>query len=170
MQKVAWYLALTVVVLFMAAAVFIYLAPHIGWQVNAVISGSMEPELKVGSLVVACPVEPDEVRIGDIITFRPVSVGEDLITHRVIGMGYSSSLYFETKGDAADRPDPFTVPAQNLVGKICFHVPYWGYFTEFLKTPVGFVGAIVIPGLAVITIYIWSVWRELTRNSKDRIR
>jgi len=166
MKKAAWYLVFTVVVLFMAVAVFIYLAPHLGWRVNAVLSGSMEPELKVGSLVVTCPVEPETIVVGDIITFRPVSVGENMITHRVIGIGQSSSLYYETKGDANNKPDPFTVPAQNLVGKICFHAPYWGYFTEFLKTPFGFVLAVVIPGIIIITMYVGSVWQTLSRRSK----
>ncbi|MFC2022205.1 signal peptidase I [Chloroflexota bacterium] len=166
MKKAAWYLVVTVVVLFMTVAVFIYLAPHLGWRVDAVLSGSMEPELTVGSLVVTRPVEPETIVVGDIITFRPVSVGENLITHRVIGMGQSSSLYFETKGDAADKPDPFTVPAQNLVGKIYFHAPHWGYFTEFLKTPFGFLFAIVIPGIIFIAMYIVSVWRALANGSK----
>ncbi len=166
MKKVAWYLVFTIVVLFMTVAVFIYLAPHLGWRVNAVLSGSMEPELTVGSLVVTRPVEPETIVVGDIITFRPVSVGEHLITHRVIGIGQSSSLYFETKGDATDRPDPFTVPAQNLVGKICFHAPYWGYFTEFLKTPIGFLFAVVIPGVIIITCYILSILRALGERSK----
>jgi len=167
MKKAAWYLVFTVVVLFMAVAMFIYLAPHLGWRVSAVLSGSMEPELKVGSLVVTCPVEPETIVVGDIITFRPVSVGENMVTHRVIGIGQGSSLYFETKGDATDKPDPFTVPAQNLVGKICFHVSYWGYFTEFLKTPFGFLFAVVIPGIAIITIYVGSVWRALGGRSKQ---
>ncbi|MFC1943116.1 signal peptidase I [Chloroflexota bacterium] len=170
MKKAAWYLVFTIVVLFMAVAVFIYLAPHLGWRVNAVLSGSMEPELKVGSLVVTCPVEPEAIVVGDIITFSPVSAGENMITHRVIGIGHSSSLYFETKGDANGKPDPFKVPARNLIGKICFHVPSWGYFTEFLKTPFGFLFAIVIPGIIIIIMYIGSLLRALTRYSKDRVR
>ena len=168
MKKAAWYLVFTVVVLFMAVAVFIYLAPHLGWRVNAVLSGSMEPELKVGSLVITCPVEPETIVVGDIITFRPVSVSENLITHRVIGIGQSSSLYFETKGDASDMPDPFTVPTQNLVGKICFHAPHWGYFTEFLKTPFGFLFAVMIPGVVIITSYILAVLRALSNSEKEQ--
>jgi signal peptidase len=168
MRKAAWYLVLTTAVLLMTVAVSIYLAPHLGWRVDAVLSGSMEPEVKVGSLVVTRPVEPETIVVGDIITFRPVSVGENLITHRVIGIGQSSSLYFETKGDANDMPDPFTVPAQNLVGKVCFHAPYWGYFTEFLKTPIGFLFAVVIPGIVIITSYILSLLRVLASASKKQ--
>jgi len=168
MQKAIWYTALTAVVLFMASAVFIYVAPHLNWHVNAVLSGSMEPAIEVGSLVVTRPTKPEEVVVGDIITFRPVSVGENTITHRVTGIGQSSSIYFETKGDANDKPDPFTVPAQNLIGKICFITPSWGYFTEFLKTPIGFLFAVVIPGVVIITSYILAVLRALGGLKKEQ--
>ena len=168
MKKAAVYLGLTIAILLMAAAVFTYVGPHFGWRVDAVLSGSMEPHLKVGSLVVTRSVEPETIAVGDIITFRQAMVGEEMITHRVIGIGQSSSLYFETKGDANEAPDPFTVPARNLVGKICFHVPYWGYATEFLKTPFGFLFAVVIPGSILIAVYSINVWRALARNSKQR--
>jgi signal peptidase len=139
MKKVVEYLGLSIAVLLMSVAVFTYIGPHFGWRVDAVLSGSMEPHLKTGALVLTRSVEPETVAVGDIITFRPTTNGKNLITHRVIGIGQSSSLFFETKGDANEDPDPFTVPARNLVGKISFNAPYWGYVTEFLKTPLGFI-------------------------------
>ena len=159
MKKASWYSILTIVVLLMVVAVFTYVAPHIGWRVNAVLSGSMEPALKVGSLVVTRPVEPEKVEVGDMITFNPVSVGENMITHRVIGIATNSPIHFATKGDANDKPDPFMVPEQNLIGKICLHIPYLGHFTEFLKTPFGFVFSIVVPGIIIFVMYVISVWR-----------
>jgi len=168
MKKAAEYLGLTIAILLMSVAVFTYVGPHLGWRVDAVLSGSMEPELMTGSLVVTRFIEPEAVVVGDIITFRPTNNGENMITHRVIGIGQSSSLYFETKGDANEDPDPFIVPARNLVGKISFHASYWGYATEFLKTPLGFIFAVVIPGAILIALYIINVWRALARNSKQR--
>lgn len=168
MKKAANYLGFTIVILLIAAAVFTYQAPHFGWRVDAVSSGSMEPQLKHGSLVVTRPVEPETIVIGDMITFRPIAAGEDQITHRVVGIGHSSSLHFQTKGDACENPDPFTVPARNLIGKICFHVPYLGYVTEFLKTPLGFTVAVAIPGVIVVAVYVTSLWQALTRDSRKR--
>ena len=168
MKKAANYLGFAIVLLLIAAAVFTYQAPHFGWRVDAVSSGSMEPQLKVGSLVVTRPVEPEAIVVGDMITFRPITVDEDPITHRVTGIGHSSSLHFETKGDANDDPDPFTVPARDLIGKICFQVPYLGYVTEFLKTPLGFTFAVAIPGVIVVAVYVTSLWQALTRDGKKR--
>ena len=167
MKKAAEYLGFTLIILLMAAAVLTYLAPHLGWRVNTVCSGSMEPQLKVGSLVIARPVEPETISVGDIIIFRPTTAGKNPISHRVIGIGHRSPLYFQTKGDASDVPDPFTVPARNLVGRICLHVPYVGHATEFLKTPFGFVLGLVVPTLIIIVVYVRSIRRALSKDIKQ---
>ena len=169
MKKASRYSILTIVVLMMLVAVFTYVAPHIGWRVNTVLSSSMEPALKVGSLVVTRPVEPEKVEVGDMITFNPVSVGENMITHRVIGIAMNSPIHFATKGDASDKPDPVTVPEQNVIGKICLHIPYWGYFAEFLKTPIGFVFSLVVPGIVIFMMYVVSVWRTFTVQKKQEV-
>ena len=168
MKKAAGYLGFTVVILLMVAAVFTYVGPHLGWRVDAVLSGSMEPQLKVDSLVVTHSVDPGTIAVGDIVTFRPTTIGENLITHRVIGIEQSSSLYFQTKGDANEDADPFIVPADNLVGKVCFHVPYLGRTTEFIKTPWGYLLAVVIPGLTIITVHSWNIWQTLTKSNRER--
>jgi signal peptidase len=70
MKKAVGIFGLAVIILFMAAAVFTFLAPHFGWRVDTVFSGSMEPELKVGGVVVTRPVEAEDIKVGDIITFH----------------------------------------------------------------------------------------------------
>ncbi len=167
MKRALEYLGLTIAVLLMAAAVFAYVGPHVGWRLDAVLTGSMAPALKVGSLVVISPVEPDDIAVGDIITFRPATGEEMLITHRVIGVGESSSLYFETKGDANQGPDRSTVPARNLVGRVVLNAPYWGFATEFLKTPLGFLFALVIPGTVLIAVYAIGVYRAVVANRRQ---
>ncbi|MDD4876828.1 MAG: signal peptidase I [Dehalococcoidales bacterium] len=168
MKKIAEYTGCIVVVLIMTAAVLTYLGPHLGWRVDAVLSGSMEPELSVGSLVITRFVEPETIVTGDIITFYSDSAEEKLITHRVVGVGQSSSLYFETKGDANEDTDPFTVPVRNLVGKVIFQIDYIGYFTKFLKTPIGFLLTVVIPGAIIIALYIITIWQTISRNKKHQ--
>lgn len=164
MKETAKYVGLTILVLLMIAAVFTYLAPHFGWRVDTLSSGSMEPQLKVGSLVVTQPVAPETVVVGDIITLRTATVAESPITHRVIGIQSNPSLHFTTKGDANSSRDPFDVPARNLVGKVCFHVPYLGYVVEFIKTPWGFVLALVIPSLTIVALYVAAILRFFTRE------
>lgn len=165
MKKALEYLGFITVVMIMMAAVFTYVTPHFGWRVDAVLTGSMEPRLRVGSLVVTVPVEPDTIKVGDIITFRPATGSGNTITHRVIGIEQNSPLRFETMGDANTRPDSDTVLQQNVVGKVTFNVPSVGFFTEFLKTPAGFVFGMVIPGIVIMTLYVASMWRALSDRS-----
>lgn len=166
MKKIIENIGLALIILLMVIAVLTYIAPHFGWRADAVLSGSMEPELKTGSVVITQAVDPETIAVGDIITFRPTTVGENLISHRVVSIGRNSPLYFNTKGDANENADPFIVPAQNLVGRICFHIPYVGYAAQFIKTPWGLFLALIIPGLLVVAMCIRSIWQHLREEIK----
>jgi signal peptidase len=167
MKKAIKSFGLAVIILLMAAAALTFLAPHFGWRVDTVSSGSMEPQLKVGGVVVTRPVEAEDIKAGDIITFHsPLS--EELTSHRVIAVEEGSSFYFQTKGDANEDVDPFVVPAQNVVGKICFHVPYLGYATQFVKTPLGLLLTLCLPGLVIVVMEMVNIWRVITEVQHDK--
>ena len=68
-----------------------------GVQVYSVISGSMEPEYPVGSLIYVKDVKPSEVQVGDVITF--VLSNKTPATHRVIAIDKENQLFY-TRGDA----------------------------------------------------------------------
>ena len=167
MKKVAKNFGLALIILLMAAAALTFLAPRFGWRVDAVFSGSMEPELKVGGVVVTRPVEPEEIKAGDIITFYS-PLNERLTSHRVIAVEQASAFHFLTKGDANGDVDPVVVPAQNVVGKVCLHIPYFGYVTQIVKTPLGLLLTICLPGLVVIMMEIRNIWRVLTEEAMER--
>lgn len=160
MKKVAKFFGFSLVFLLVIIAIFTFLAPRFGWRVDAVMSGSMEPELKVGSLIITQPVESNAILIGDTITFY-CPINKEMISHRVIAIENGTLSYFRTKGDANEDPDPFIVPAQNVVGKVCFHVPYMGYVTQFIKTPLGIILILGIPGLIIIIMEMINIWRVL---------
>ena len=54
-----------------------------------------------------------------------------------------------------------------MVGKIVLHIPYAGYATEFLKTPLGFVLGLLLPALIVIVMYLRNIWRFLHRDKQS---
>ena len=159
-KKLAKYFGLAVVILIMMAAALTLLAPRFDWRVDVVFSSSMEPELRVGGLVVTRPADAEDIRVRDIITFYHPLSGE-LTSHRVIGVEEGSSFHFQTKGDATEDGDSFVVPAQNIVGKVCFYLPYLGYVIQFLKTPLGFILTVCIPGLIIIAMEMRNIWRVL---------
>lgn len=167
MKKAVENLGFAIIILLMAAAVFTFLAPHFGWRVDTVYSGSMEPELKPGGVVITRPVEASGIKAGDIITFYcPLS--QQMTSHRVIAVEEGSSLNFRTKGDANEDADPFIVPAQNVVGKVCFRLPYLGYAAQFVKTPLGLLLTLCLPGLVIIGMEMRNIWRVLTEEEIER--
>ena len=170
MKKAVEYICYSVSVLLIAAAVFVYLAPHFGWRVDAVSSGSMEPELKVGSLVVVRPVDPETIAAGDIITFSVEGVEKTVVTHRVTSVEKNFPLVFRTQGDANLNPDPFVIPARNVVGKVILNIPLLGYVTRYVKTFVGFILTVLVPGTVIVVMYAWGVWREIIVDKKHQVQ
>jgi signal peptidase len=168
MKKAVGIFGLAVIILLMTAAVFTFLAPHFGWRVDTVFSGSMEPELKVGGVVVTRPVAAEDIKVGDIITFHS-PLNEELISHRVIAVEGESLFHFQTKGDVNEDADPFVVPAQNVVGKICLHIPYFGYVTQFVKTPLGLLLTLCLPGLVIVAMEMRNIWRALNAEQAEKI-
>jgi signal peptidase len=167
MKKAMENFGLTVIILLMAAAVFTFLAPRFGWSVDTVFSGSMEPELKVGSVVVTRPVAAEEIKAGDIITFYPPASGQ-LTSHRVIAVADGLPVHFLTKGDANEDADPFVVPAENVTGKVCIHLPYFGYAAQFIKTPLGILLTLCLPGLVIIAMEMRNIWLVITEERIER--
>ena len=167
MKKAAENFGLAFIILLMAAAVLTFLAPRLGWSVDAVVSGSMEPQLKVGGVVITRPVGAGEIKAGDTITFySPLS--EQLTSHRVIAVEHGSSPHFRTKGDANEDADPFTVPAENVVGKVCFHIPYFGYAAQFVKTPLGLLLTLCLPGLVITGMEMRNIWQVIIAQHIER--
>jgi signal peptidase len=167
--------ALATVLLVMAilVSVGIFVSPKVGWQVDAVYGGSMEPAIKLGSLAVIRPVEPQDVRVGDVITFRSSTESNTVTTHRVIEVANNDgSLVFHTQGDANEDPDPYTVPAENVLGRVWMSVPYAGYFTDFVRSPLGLGLLIGIPAAIIIGIELRNIFRSIgdLRRKRENVK
>lgn len=167
MGKTIQLMGLTFLVLIMLMAVFVLLAPKLGWRIDTVLSSSMTPYLKAGSLVVTRPVDTDDIKVGDIITFSSPIDGK-ILTHRVIGIEKTNQVLFQTRGDANEDTDPFLAPAKNVMGVICFHSPILGYVTQFIKSKVGLALLLFLPGLIIILIELRNIWQALSEMQVDR--
>lgn len=118
----------TVLVVAVALAVALALVPRVlGGGALTVLTGSMEPTISAGDMVVVRPVEAGDVRIGDVVTFQPVSDDPTLITHRVVGKQVGSSgTTFVTRGDA-NGADDAPIVADQIMGEVVYQVPYAGH-------------------------------------------
>ena len=119
------------------------------YKILTVLSGSMEPAVKTGAVVVVKPAP--EYKIGDIITFTNTGDARMPVTHRIVAIDNSNGEQsFITKGDANEEADSRKVALNDIIGKLLFSIPFLGYVLEFLKQPQGFLLVIVLPAAAII--------------------
>jgi signal peptidase len=158
-------IALIICAAILIAIFLIFYRPVLLWgdtRYEPVLSGSMEPAIPVGGIVVIKPVDPETLRIGDVICFRlsePTS-----ITHRIINI---TDEGFITKGDANEDPDQWIVKKENVIGKAVFTIPYIGYIGYFVRTPIGFILLIVIPASLIIIMEIRNIAKELRKQKQE---
>lgn len=164
MGKILNIAGLTFSLLVMVAVVALHIAPHFGWEVACIRSGSMSPVLQRGDMVILCPVDSRDIAVNDIIAFNPVTVGEENICHRVVAIKQNGSLEFQTKGDAEPIQDPFQVPPDKVIGRVVYAAPNLGYLIIFLRTIPGFLLSILMPGLFIMLICLSGIKAELRKN------
>jgi signal peptidase len=129
-----------------------------GYDSFVIYSGSMEPTVKVGSLLVAKPVAAEDLQVGDVIVFRHPENPDTTITHRIAGIRQENGeRIFTTKGDASANPDPREVRLRGRVGKMAYAVPYLGYLVDFIKTKEGALVFLVAPALGLGLTHLWTV-------------
>lgn len=118
---------LVVVVLALAVVV-----PRLGGATSyTILTGSMRPSMPPGTLVVVKPVKPEQIRVGDVITYQLKSGDPTVATHRVVSVGYNlaGDLEFRTKGDANNAQDPWVVRPVQVKGVRWYAVPYLAWPT-----------------------------------------
>ena len=132
------------------------------YEVKVVLSGSMEPAIKVGSLAIVKPVEL--YKTGDVITFGKDDRNNIPTTHRIIAeQVVSGEFIFTTKGDANDDPDAREVREDEIIGKVIFDIPYLGFILDMARKPLGFVILIGIPAGLVAFDEIGKILREIKK-------
>lgn len=129
-----------------------------------VFTGSMQPAIPVGSVILVKPVDTNALKEGDIICFKKTHQ-EQSITHRIVEITYKG---FITKGDTNEDPDPFMVERKDVIGRIVFTIPYLGYLSYFVKTPIGFTLLIVVPAIIVIARETRNIINQRKTTDKER--
>ena len=124
----------------------------LGLKLYTVLSPSMEPTYRVGSVIYVKPVDPLTVEEGQAITFR--LDGSTVATHRVIEVVRDNgAVRFRTKGDANASPDGSAVEAGSVIGVPVFTVPYLGYVVNYIQHPPGlYVAVAAVAVLLLLTI------------------
>ena len=147
--KTIYYLILAAIAVIVAVLVLSVFSVG-GMKTMIVLSGSMEPAIKTGSVVLTKPAA--DYKVGDIITFRSSENAKTPTTHRINEIKeVNGQKAYVTKGDANNAPDQKPIAQGEIIGKLVTGVPYVGYGVAAAQKPIGFILIIVVP--AVIIIY-----------------
>ena len=131
-----------------------------------VISGSMSPTFDAGSVVYT--QKQDGYKSGDIVAFNN-KTGQ-VVTHRIVdGYAVAGDVYYQLKGDANNVPDSELINHQDVVGSVIMIIPYLGLLADFLKTPLGFIGLIIVPSTGFILWEIFNIKKELEKDIEKKI-
>ncbi len=119
--------------------------------------GSMEPELKVGDIVLVKEVNEGELKKDDIISFRQ---GQGVVTHRIIELDENEKKY-KTKGDNNNVEDKEEITYAQVEGKVVGRIPFLGKISGLLQ------GKITIIVIALM-VYIYFSHASKVNRIKNR--
>lgn len=132
-----------------------------GFMLFRVVTGSMEPTIPVGALMLTREVDINSIQLDDIVCFR-TQVSEiwgKIVTHRVVGIYQTEfgSILLETKGDANLVADGFFVDQRAFVGKVVWHTGDGSVLANIIAlftNKIGFLGCIVLPALLLTAMIL----------------
>ena len=165
-KKLLMVLVIFVLCISVLLLVLISFSPIKTFQVFRVMSGSMEPEIKTGSVIFVEQVNPKDLKKGDIITFS-VNKSVSPVTHRIVKISKDGKI--TTKGDANSTNDVDAVSLSSVKGGEIFTLPYLGYISEWTKTPLGFIFFIILPALLIIINEIFNIRKIVKDEIKNKV-
>ncbi|GAB7094958.1 hypothetical protein JCM30237_21110 [Halolamina litorea] len=123
-----------------------------------VLSGSMEPSIGTGDVVIVADTPPERVATDDVIAFDRVAGDQKRTTHRVVEVvDRDGDRYFRTKGDANEEPDGRLVPADALIGTVRFSIPEVGWLFSFANSDTGVLTFVAVPGFLLAASELWGL-------------
>lgn len=120
-----------------------------------VLSGSMEPTISTGSVVLVDTKDRD-YRVGDVISYW---IDDKIVTHRIVKI---HGNVYKTKGDSNEIEDSFSVELSQIIGKVKFRIPKLGYFISYLKSK-----KIVL--LMIMAVFLTSLFDILSEKNTQKI-
>lgn len=166
-KVVGWLLILAL----LAVLTLAVLIPRVaGATPFTVLTGSMEPGLPPGTLIVAQPTDAGDIRIGQVVTFQIESGEPEVVTHRVVAVrqAQDGQPEFLTKGDANDVVDEGWRPAESVRGVLWYSVPHLGRMNNVLNGDQRQLAVYVVAG--ALALYALSLFAGDARDRHRRRR
>lgn len=124
-----------------------------GYKPFIVLSGSMEPNIRIGDLIFVKKANIESLKVNDVIAFRDDD--KTVTTHRIIGIDTETygQKCFITKGDSNNVKDEILTCKNNLEGLYTSRIPKIGKIIMFIQEPLGF--AVLMLSIFIICLFIY---------------
>jgi signal peptidase len=144
----------------LAGLLFTLTVPRaLGKPVLVVLTGSMEPQLATGDLIIESRISPLEAKVGDVVTFRDPERPDRLITHRVRRIQPSGdAVGFVTKGDANNTVETWQIDRAGSIGRVELRAPKLGYAVAWISGSFARLFLIVIPAILLGALELKRIW------------
>lgn len=130
-----------------------------GIKTYTIVSGSMEPELQIGDIVIVKELNESDIQVGDIISFRQ---GQSVVTHRIVEIKKNDEKQtYVTQGDNNNVEDKEETEYDMIEGKLVGKIPFLGKISQLLQ------GKITVVIIALIT-YIYYAHSSKINRIKNR--
>lgn len=168
-MRIIGFITQAIFTVLMLAIAGLFLLPYVPLEHNIelkiVESGSMEPAIPTGALVIIRP--ESGYAVDDVITFES-RYTKVPTTHRVVDTYTEQGrTWFITKGDANEEADAAAVPQQQIIGRVLYDIPRVGYILDFARQPIGFAFLILLPALLIILSEIQKIILTLKGRRSD---
>ena len=155
------------IVIMLTFAALLLIPRAAGMRLYAVRTGSMEPAIPTGSLVVLKPTGGETLAPGQVITFREAD--GSVVTHRIVSIDAAGSI--TTQGDANNTPDLATTTAANVIGRVVFHIPAVGTVCEWVETRNGILTITAVLILLLLAVFLPEIFaadgKKKEKNTKE---
>lgn len=142
------------------------------YSAYVIVSGSMEPIIKIRDAVVVRRCEEEDIKIDDVVTYRSLDDAYYgiLITHRVVNIEMQNGeKIFITKGDNNETIDRSPVKFSQIQGKVVMRIPKIGYLKDFLTSHEGLIIAIVLPSIGIVGYDILKLFKVGKRKEEKNV-
>jgi len=154
------------IIILIAVCVPLTIPQFLGYQVYTVVTGSMEPEIPVGSLVYIQRTDAAQAQPGDVVAFYGARDSAAIITHRVVENHVVMGEII-TKGDANQTNDMNPVAYENFIGTVTVSMPKLGAVAQVLTSKDGKTAAACVIGLAVV-LHVISIILDKDKTSNPK--
>lgn len=159
------FLGVLILIVIVFKLVFAYIPPLNKYNLFVIQTGSMEPVIAPGDVVIVKEINPEDIVVGDIMAFRVDinSDGEDdVVVHYIAEINaFNGELVFKTKPHVSDLQDGWTIEEKDIIGVYNYQINGIGNALSFAQSWVGLI-------FIIIDIIIISIGYDMLFGNKEK--